>query len=54
VERIFYFILNEPLNMEPLTQAGTPQGFVDLVVRCTAKKPEDRPHGFGPVIQEPG
>jgi serine/threonine-protein kinase len=52
VERIFYFILNEPLKMEPLTQAGAPQAIVDLVVRCTAKKPEERPRGFGPVIQE--
>jgi serine/threonine-protein kinase len=52
VERIFYFILNEPLNLEPLTQAGAPQTVCDLVARCTAKKREDRPQGFGPVIQE--
>ena len=52
VERIFYFILNEPLNLEPLAEAGAPQSVVDLVSRCTAKKPEDRPQGFEPVIAE--
>lgn len=52
VERIFYFILNEPLKLEPLVAAGAPQSVVDLVARCTAKKPEDRPQGFGPVIAE--
>ena len=31
VERIFYFILNEPLNLEPLRQSGAPQAIVDLV-----------------------
>jgi serine/threonine-protein kinase len=52
VERIFYFILNEPMNLEPLRQAGAPQSVCDLVDRCTAKKPEDRPHGFSPVIAD--
>src|SRR3954454_19046825 len=50
VERIFYFILNEPLNLEPLRQSGAPQAVVDLVEQCTAKKPEARPQGFGPVV----
>lgn len=49
IERIFYSILNEPLNLEPLYKAGVPQSVCDLVARCTAKKPEDRPAGFGPV-----
>src|SRR5258707_8109057 len=49
VERIFYFILNEPLNLEPLRQAGAPQAIIDLVERCTAKRPDARPLGFGPV-----
>jgi len=52
VERIFYFILNEPLNLEPLVAAGAPQAIVDLVARCTAKKPEDRPQGFEPVVAD--
>jgi formylglycine-generating enzyme required for sulfatase activity len=50
VERIFYSILNEPLNLEPLRQAGAPQSICDLVAQCTAKGPNDRPLGFAPVV----
>ncbi|MCX6626294.1 MAG: bifunctional serine/threonine-protein kinase/formylglycine-generating enzyme family protein [Candidatus Solibacter sp.] len=49
VERIFYSILNEPLDLAPLVAAGTPQPVVDLVAACTAKKPADRPQNFGLV-----
>jgi serine/threonine-protein kinase len=49
VERIFYSILNEPLKMEPLHEAGVPQSVCDLIARCTAKNPADRPQGFDPV-----
>jgi len=52
VERIFYNILNEPLKLEPMQQAGAPQAVCDLVARCTAKRPQDRPAGFGPVVAE--
>lgn len=52
VERIFYSILNEPLKLEPLYQAGVPQSVCDLVARCTAKNPADRPQGFAPVCAE--
>jgi len=52
VERIFYAILNEPLDVEPLRQAAAPQAVCDLVTRCTLKNPADRPQGFGPVCQE--
>ncbi|HEX3877236.1 MAG TPA: protein kinase, partial [Bryobacteraceae bacterium] len=52
VERIFYSILNEPLNLDPLYQLGVPQAICDLVARCTAKKPEERPQGFVPVCAE--
>src|SRR5882724_1251619 len=51
VERIFYFILNEPLNLEPLRQIGAPQAIIDLIEQSTAKKPQARPQGFGPVIE---
>ena len=37
-ERLFYQILNEPINLEPLRQAGVPDGLVQLIVRATAKK----------------
>ena len=39
VERIFYSILNEPLKMEPLHEAGVPQSVCDLMAQCTAKNP---------------
>jgi serine/threonine-protein kinase len=52
VERIFYHILNEPLKMEPMQQAGAPQAVCDLVTHCTAKKPGGRPPGFGPIVAE--
>ncbi|MCX6629747.1 MAG: bifunctional serine/threonine-protein kinase/formylglycine-generating enzyme family protein [Candidatus Solibacter sp.] len=52
VERIFYSILNEPLKMEPLHEAGAPQSVCDLVARCTAKNPAARPQGFAPVSAE--
>ena len=52
VERIFYSILNEPLDLEPLCQAGVPQPVSDLVAACTAKKPADRPQGFGSICRE--
>src|SRR5215471_12196945 len=52
VERIFYSILNEPLNLDPLYKAGAPQPLCDLVAKCTAKNPADRPQGFAPVCAE--
>jgi serine/threonine-protein kinase len=52
MERIFYSILNEPLNLEPLRQAGAPEAVCDLVARCTAKSPAARPQGFGAVCAE--
>src|SRR5262245_31376961 len=52
VERIFYSILNEPLNLDPLRQAGAPQAVCDLIARCTAKNPDERPQGFAPVCAE--
>src|SRR5664279_234157 len=52
VERIFYSILNEPLKMEPLYEAGVPQSVCDLIARCTAKNPAERPQGFAPVCAE--
>ena len=49
VERIFYQILQEPLNTEPMRQAGIPEPIIDLVRRCTEKDPSQRPQGFGEV-----
>lgn len=52
IERIFYAILNEPMNLEPLRQRGCPEPVTQLVARCTAKNPAERPQGFGPVVTE--
>ena len=52
VERLFYMILNEPLNTAPLSQAGLPEPLIALVQRCTAKKVEERPQSFHEVIAE--
>ncbi len=49
VERIFYQILQEPLNVEPMRLAGIPDPIIDLVTRCTEKDPAKRPQGFGEV-----
>jgi len=51
MERIFYCILNEPLNLEPL-RAKAPEAICQLVAACTAKNPAERPQGFGPVCAE--
>ena len=52
VERIFYSILNEPLKLEPLYEAGVPQAVCNLVAKCTNKSPADRPQGFAPVCAD--
>jgi serine/threonine-protein kinase len=49
VERIFYSILNEALDVEPLRRAGVPEPVRDIVTQCTLKNPAARPQGFGPV-----
>ncbi len=52
VERLFYMILNEPLNTEPLSRAGLPEELTALVRHCTEKKADDRPRSFREVIAE--
>jgi serine/threonine-protein kinase len=52
LERLFFAILNEPLKPEPMVAAGVPAPIIDLVLRCTAKKPEGRPRSFTEVIAE--
>ncbi|MBI4905256.1 MAG: serine/threonine protein kinase [Acidobacteria bacterium] len=52
IEKVFHQILNEPLNHEPLRQAGLPREVVELVERCTGKTPQQRIQGFGAVCVE--
>ena len=49
VERIFYSILNETLDVEPLRKAGVPESVCEIVRQCTLKDPAARPRGFGAV-----
>jgi formylglycine-generating enzyme required for sulfatase activity len=49
VERIFYSVLNDPVPVAALEQAGVPQPVRDLVVKCTAKQPAERVQTFGGV-----
>ncbi len=52
VERLFYAILNEPLNPEALRRDSVPQAIIDFVLRCTAKKAQDRYPSFTAVAFE--
>ncbi len=52
VDRVFYQILNRPLNFEPLKQLGIPQGVCALIARCTVKKPLDRIQNFTSICDE--
>jgi len=52
VESLFYLILHQQLNMEPLQASGAPAELISLVQRCAAKKVEERPSNFEAVIAE--
>jgi serine/threonine protein kinase len=48
-EKIFHKILYEPLNLEPLHEAAVAPAAIDLIRKCMAKPPAERPLGFGIV-----
>ncbi len=52
VERIFDRIIHEPLNLEPLKALKVPPELSDLIKRCTAKQPAQRPAGLRLVCDE--
>ena len=43
LERVFYMVLNDPLDLAPLRAAGVPEELVRLIGACTAKTPAERP-----------
>jgi serine/threonine-protein kinase len=49
MERLFYVILHENPDTTKLAAAGLPQKLSDLIIRCTAKKPEERVQSFGAI-----
>jgi len=52
MEQVFFQILNQTVEVEAMEKAGVPPAVRDLVLRCTAKKPEDRPQSFKAVSEE--
>jgi serine/threonine-protein kinase len=52
MEQVFFQILNQTVDVAAMENAGVPPAVRDLVVRCTAKKPEDRPQSFKVVAEE--
>ncbi len=48
-EKIFHKILHDPLNLEPLHEAAVAPAAIDLIRKCMAKPPAQRPLGFGIV-----
>jgi len=52
MEQVFFQILNYPVDVAAMENAGVPPAVRDLVVRCTAKKPEERPQSFGAIVEE--
>jgi serine/threonine protein kinase len=52
IERIFYQILHEPVDLTPLKTANVPGAVSDLVARCTSKNPAERPQSFSALCSE--
>jgi eukaryotic-like serine/threonine-protein kinase len=48
-EKIFHKILYDPLDLEPLHEAAVAPAAIDLIRKCMAKPPAERPQGFGIV-----
>lgn len=46
VEQLFEQILHAPPDLEPLHDADIPPAAIDLVAKCLAKGPDQRPPGF--------
>ncbi len=52
IESLFFQILNAPVDAVPLERAGVPSAVRGLILKCTAKKPEDRFGNFAEVAAE--
>ncbi len=52
VERLFYLILHQALDPEPLRAKGVPAELIGLIERTTAKKPEERVQSFDAIVTE--
>jgi len=47
VEKLFHQVLYDAPNLEPLHEAQVPPAAIDLIRKCLAKAPAERPPGFG-------
>ena len=52
MEQVFFQILNQTVDVAAMENAGVPPAVRGLVVRCTAKKPEERPQSFKAIAEE--
>ncbi len=52
MEQVFFQILNQPVDAGAMEKAGVSPAVRDLVLRCTAKKPEERPQSFRAIADE--
>src|SRR6185295_14314424 len=52
MEQVFFQILNQSVDVPAMENAGVPPAVRDLVVRCTAKKSEERPQTFRAIAEE--
>jgi formylglycine-generating enzyme required for sulfatase activity/tRNA A-37 threonylcarbamoyl transferase component Bud32 len=52
MEQVFFQILNQTVDVAAMENAGVPPAVRDLVMRCTAKKQEDRPQSFRAIAEE--
>lgn len=52
MEQVFFQILNQSVDAAAMETAGVPPAVRDLITRCTAKKPEERPQSFQAIAEE--
>ena len=52
VEQLFYQILNNPIDLSPLRRGHCPERISNLIERCVAKAPSDRPQDMSLVQRE--
>ncbi len=52
VERVFWQILNDPIDLTPLREAGAPEPVVELIERCTVKDQAGRPQSFTEIREK--
>ena len=52
LDRLFYQVLHEPVDLAPLRNGGVPEPLVSLIASCTEKDPSSRPQSFRAVREQ--